>query len=306
MKRFRIQRARKRAVLSFAVLTLLLSQLGCAALGRRGAAEQVAAGRELTRQGIAAMESGHWQRAEDLLNQAVEASPEDPDAHRYLAEVFWQRGQRQAARSHIAGAVQLDPSDGAITVRAGEMALAAGAHEEALAHGEHAIRLDPKVAAAWTLRGRAFWRLNQPDRAAADLQRALELEPRCPDVLLDLALIYRQQGQPARALATLHSLLDAYPPGQEPQMAWVLEGQTLMAMGRPHQAADSFVEASRRGPPSAEICFLLAEAQSRAGEVAAATASAEQALAIDTSHAPSRQLLAQLAASTPGAQSPRR
>jgi tetratricopeptide (TPR) repeat protein len=195
----------------------------------------------------------------------------------------------------MADAVRLDPSNAVLTVRAGEMALAVGAPADARDRAEHAIGLDPQSAAAWALRGQAFAQLNQPERAMSDLERAVELGPHTAQVLLDLAVLYRQQGESPRALAALHSLLDSYRSGEEPQMALVLEGQTLMALGRPRQAVDSFAAALRRGPPNAEICYLLAQAQSHAGQHAAATAAAEQALAIDTSHAASRQLLAQLA-----------
>jgi tetratricopeptide (TPR) repeat protein len=241
------------------------------------------------------MEAGQWSRAEELLAQAVQASPEDADAHRHLAEVLWQRGAADGARLQMAEALRCDPSDAALPARAGEMALAVGAHQEALILGEQAIRLNPQLAAGWALRGRTFSRLNQPDRALADLQHAVELHSQSANVLLDLAILYRQQGQPARALVSLHSLLDSYSPGEEPQVALILEGQILMALNRPHQAADCLLAATRRGPPNAEICFLLAQAQSNAGHYVAATAAAEQALAIDASHAASQQLLAQLA-----------
>ena len=64
-------------------------------------------------------------------------------------------------------------------------------------------------------------------------------------------MLYRQLGQPARALATLHHLLDTYPPGEEPQLSLLLEGQTLADLGRPTQAAESLHAAVRRGPPNA-------------------------------------------------------
>jgi tetratricopeptide (TPR) repeat protein len=284
----------------------LLLQVGCATFGRRGAAERTASSRDLTRQSIAAMEAGQWQRAEELGKQAIAACPDDSDAHGYLAESLWHRGAIREARSHMADAVRLNPSDAALAVRAGEMDLAAGAPADGLRSAEQAIGLDPKLATAWALRGRAFAQLNQPDRAIADLQRAVELPPQSAEMLLDLAVLYQQRGEFASALAALHNLLDSFPAGQEPQIALMLEGQTLMALRRPHQAADSLRAASRRGPPSAEICYLLAQAESNAGHYAAAAAAAQQALAIDRSHTASRQLLAQLATSTSSAEPGRR
>jgi tetratricopeptide (TPR) repeat protein len=181
-----------------------------------------------------------------------------------------------------------------------------GERNAALAHAEQAIRLDPQLAAAWALRGRVFWQLQQSDRALADLGRALEFAPASTDLLLDLAVIHRERGQPARCLTTLHHLHDTYPPGEQPQAALVLEGLTLLDLGRPHQACDAFLAATRRGPPNAQTLYYLAHAQSESGRYTEAAAIAQEALAIDASHQPSRQLLAQLAARTPPVEPQRR
>jgi tetratricopeptide (TPR) repeat protein len=272
------------------------SVLGCATFGGRGAAPaEAAAGRELCQKGVAAMERGHWQQAEVLLQQALHASPDDPETQRYLAEALWHRGAAEEAMTHMAAAISLDPSDPQLSVRGGEMSLALGATDKALAFADDAIRLDPKQARAWALRGRAFRRVNQTDRAMADLQRALELAPNDTGVLLDVAVLYRERRQPARALSTVHHLLDVYPPGDEPQTALVLEGMVLLDLQRPHHAAESLLAAARRGPPSAELLYRLAQAQWGAGKYAEATLAAKEALSIDSSHQASRELLVQLA-----------
>jgi tetratricopeptide (TPR) repeat protein len=287
-------------LLSFLAVTLSTTALGCATFGRRGAAqEKIAAGRELSRQGVAAMEVGNWQQAEALLQQAVEASPEEADTHRHLAEALWHRGAADAAMKHMGQALRLEPNDATLLVRAGEMSLAMADHNTALSRAERAIQLDAKLADGWALRGRVFGRLGQSDRAMADLQRALEISPQDPEALLDVALMYRQRGEAARALTTLHYLLDTYAPGEEPQLALQLEGLTLMELGRAQQASESFQLAARRGPPNADVLYHLAQAQSRAGRYAEANAAARQALAIDASHQASRQLLIQLAANNP-------
>ncbi len=242
------------------------------------------------------MQIGQWQQAELLLRQGLEASPDDAEIRRRLAEALWHRGAANEAMSHIAAAVRLEPRDATLAVRAGEMALAAGARDAARERAEEAIRLDPQLAGAWALRGRVFRQTNQPDRALADLQRALVFAPDSSDMLLELAVMYRERGEPARCLTTLHHLHDTYPHGAEPPNALLLEGLTLMDLQRPHQAADVLRTATRRGPPNADILFYLAQAQSAAGQYAEATNSVQQALAVDGSHQASRELLAQLAA----------
>jgi tetratricopeptide (TPR) repeat protein len=288
-------------------LTLLPALAGCAAFGRRGpSAAKLEAGRELSRQGLAAMELGQWQLAELLLQQAVGASPDDAQARRALAEVLWKRGAAAEALSQMTDALRAQPDDARLAVRAGEMAMSMGNRQAALDFAEQAIRLDPQLAPAWALRGRVFWQLDEPDRALADLTRALEFAPASADVLLDLAVIYRERNEPSRCLTTLHHLHDAYPPGEEPQGSLVLEGLSLLDLGRPHQACDALLAATRREPANAQVLYYLAHAQYSAGRYNEATAAVQQALALDASHEGSRQLLAQLAAPSQPADPQRR
>ncbi len=154
---------------------------GCAVFGRRGqSTAEVTAARELSRQGVAALESGQPQQAEELLKKSLAASPDDASAHRYMAETLWRRGAGDDALAQMSEAVRLEPTNAALAVRAGEMSLAAGRRDIAGDDAERAIRLDPKLASAWALRGHCFLKMNQPDRALADLQRAIELAPTGP------------------------------------------------------------------------------------------------------------------------------
>ncbi len=248
---------------------------GCALVGRHGpASADGATARDLSMQGIAAMEHGDWQRAESLLRQSLQSSSSEAQSHRYLAEVLWNRGATQEAIAQIVAATQADATDAPLAVRAGEMLLAVGATERAHAQADQAIRLDPTLSSAWALRGRAYWHLNQPDRALGDLHHALENSPNNRDVLLDLAAVYRQTGQSTRCLTTLNHLLDTYSPGEEPQSVLLMEGLALHDLGRGQQAAETLLAASQHGPPNAAVWCALAEAQAALGNYAEATASA--------------------------------
>ena len=238
---------------------------------------------------------GRWVESEVLLRKAIEASPNDSETRRYLAEALWHRGAADEALREIEAALSMDRSDASLNVRAGEMWLAVGDAKQAIAHAEQAIGIDPKLASAWALRGRVFWQMNETDRAMADLQRALQYAPNNSDVLLDLAALYRQRGQPTRCLTTLHHLLETYPPGEEPQLVLLLEGLTLSELGRPQQAVESLLAASQRGPRNVEVLYRLAQGRAAAGDPAAAAITAEQALAVDATHEQSRKLVAELA-----------
>jgi thioredoxin-like negative regulator of GroEL len=70
---------------------------------------------------------------------------------------------------------------------------------------------------------------------------------------------------------------------------------TLADLGRHHEALASLARASQ-GPPNAEILYQLARCQLAVGRTDEAAATAQRALAVDATHQPSRQLMAQLAA----------
>src|SRR4051812_46289555 len=272
---------------------VLVGTSGCAILGRRGhSASDITAARELSRQGVAALEAGQPQQAEELLKESLAAAPDDASARRYMAETLWRRGAGEDAISQIAEAVRLEPSNANLAVRTGEMYLALGRRDAAEAFAERAVRLEPTLAGAWALRGRCFDKMNLPDRALADLERAVELAPDRSDLLLEVATMYRRRGQNTRCLTAIYHLLDTYPSGEEPQPVLVMQGQTLMDLGRPQQATDAFLAAVQHGPPNADLCFYLAQSYSAAGRGSEASAAAQQALAINGAHEPSRQLLA--------------
>lgn len=292
-----------RATFASQTLRLLLIALvisavlpGCATFRRRGATpEGVATSRELSRQGVAAMEMGQWQQAEDLLRKSLEASSDDASSHRSLAEALWHRGAYQEAMAQIEQAVEHDPHDANAHMRAGEMALAMGARDSAVTHAERAIRCDPKLASAWALRGRCYQRANQPERALADMNHAVELAPQNAEYLLDIATIYRQRGQSARCLTTIHHLLDTYAPGEEPQSVLMLQGLVFLDMNRPQQASEALALAAQHGQPNVEVMYHLARAYTAAGEAELAATTAQQALALDATHQPTRELLSQIA-----------
>ena len=291
----------------FVLATIVVFTTGCATLGRRNrSTAEITVARELSRQGVAALEAGQQQQAEELLKKSLAAAPDEAAARRYMAETLWRRGAADDAIGQIIEAVRLEPTNADLAVRAGEMYLAVGRRDAAEASAERAIRLDPTMASAWALRGRCFEKMNLPDRALADLERAVELQPDRSDLVLETATMYRRRGQNARCLTSIYHLLDTYPSGEAPQHVLVMQGQALMDLGRPQQASGAFLAAIQHGPPTADIYYSLAQSYSAAGKPTEASAAAQQALALNASHDASRQLLAQLAAQVDPAATQRR
>src|SRR5689334_17163974 len=135
----------RRYVFIGGIAAVTLSELsGCAMFGRRGhSAAEITAARELSRQGVAALEAGQPKEAEELLKKSLAASPDDASSRRYMAETLWRRGAADDAILQIAEAVRLEPTNATLAARAGEMYLAVGRRDAAGEQAEHAIRLDP-------------------------------------------------------------------------------------------------------------------------------------------------------------------
>jgi tetratricopeptide (TPR) repeat protein len=273
---------------------------GCKTLSNQGPISQsVATARQLTQQGVNAMERGDWKRAESLLARAVDLSKIDVDARRHYAEALWHRGAKAEALVQLEESRRLAPEDPSLAVRAGELHLAMGQINNASRMSDEALRLDPKCAAAWALRGRVASALGQPRPALAQYQRALGYAPEDHELPLLVAETYRQLNMPERALVTLQSLAESYPRGEEPQRVLYLEGLAMTALGRYDDAMRVLSAAAHREAPTPEILSQLAEAQLLSGRVAEAQFTLQQALALAPDHAPSRALAARMAPVSP-------
>ncbi len=250
--------------------------------------------RQLTRQGIAALEAGWIEQAEASLAEAIKLCPVDGEARRYYAETLWLHGAHREAIAQLEEASLLDGEDAGPRVRLAEMQLAVGEIQHAGENAERALDIDPKSAAAWAIRGRVMRTRGQIRQALADYHRSLGYKPDDPQLLLEVAEAHRELNQPHRALATLCRLAEIYPPNEEPQQVLYLTGLAHMALDRYEDAAAVFADAVCRGKPTPEICYRLAEAEMLAGHPDAAAAAAQHALALQPAHQPSRELLGEL------------
>jgi tetratricopeptide (TPR) repeat protein len=290
-----------------ALLCLALFLLtGCSTFRKQKVVpDSVATCRQLSCEGVAAMERGHLEHAHELLDKAVKTSPSDIEARRQLAEVLWRSGSPQEAVAHMQAAVNLDPRHAPTVVRSGEMLLGVGAIDRALARAEEAIALDPNLSNAWALRGRVYRHQGDLERALADMQHALRFNPNSADMLQDSAEIQFQLGRPQRAITTVQHLLNTTPPDAQPREALWLAGLAYGAVNRWDDALVSLNAASRLGEPHPELLYQLARAQQATGRSQEAAATVRQALAADGNHQASRELLASLeSAGAPGVNAP--
>lgn len=258
---------------------------GCHFRGEGPVPRSLVLSRQLSQQGLGAMERGNWSRADELLAQAVKVFPQDAEARYHYAEVLWQRHDRAAALEQIEKAIQLAPEDSKVLLRAAQMHIALDQAPEAGRLIDKAIDADPKNASVWALRGRLRTKAGELRDALADYHRALGYRPDDRQTLLEVAEVYRRLNRPQRALAALQTLSESYPPGEETPQILYLTGLAYGALGRYPEAVDSFSQAQTRGRATPELLYWLAHAQLKAGQRSAARQTAAQLLAIDPRHA---------------------
>jgi tetratricopeptide (TPR) repeat protein len=285
----------------FAAALALAAAAGCTSLGGRGREAQSATlARQLTEQGVAAMERGDWLRAESLLERAVSTVPSDTEARRNYAETLWHRGAAPEAIVHLEEACRRAGDDPALWVRTGEVHLALGRLDEASRLADKALRADSRFAPAWALHGRVAAAAGKPRAALADYQRALGFAPDSFETAILVAEAYRQLNEPQQALVALQALADRHAPGDEPTQVLHLQGWALVALARYDDAVGALSRAAERERPTPDLLCDLANAQLLAGRPAQAQRALDGALALDPNHAPSRALTARLATANRG------
>lgn len=262
------------------------SAVGCRLRGLDGPVpHSLVLSRQLSQQGVSAMERGHWARAEELLAQAVKIFPQDAEARHHYAEALWQRHERSAALEQIEKAIHLAPDDPNILLQAAQMHIAMGQPVAAGKLIDRAIGADPDNAAVWALRGRSRFQSGEFREALADYHRALGLRPDDRHSLLEVAEVYRRLNRPQRALAALQTLSETYPPGEETPQVLYLTGLAYSATGRYVDAIDAFNQARSRERPTPDLLYWLADAQFKAGQPNEAQRTTAELLALAPTHA---------------------
>ena len=285
-------RTLKPALCCLLLVCLFGPAVGCALVNRNGPdSKSMVLSRDLSQRGITAIEQQNWQNAEQLLADAVETCSACPEARRYYAETLWHKGDTQGAFEQLDSAVKLAPQDATLRVRLAEMKFSRGMLAEARADADQAIDLDPRLASAWIIRANIERQAGELTEALADFHRALGCDTAKSDVLVEVAELYRQLGEPQRALMSLQSVAQSYAPGAEPPKLLYLSGLAYTALGRYDEALVAYRAAAERGGADPELSFRSAEALVLAEQPDAARQVLQDALALDPSHQPSRQLL---------------
>jgi protein O-GlcNAc transferase len=203
---------------------------GAAALLQRAAALQAA---------------GQGNEAAQLLSQAVNQFPAEPEPWLRLGNLLAGAGQWPTAERCYAARCRLKPPAAQPFYNWGVSLVELGRVPEAVAAYERAIALQPGDAAAHHALALAHLQLQAFDAALQALERAIALKPQDWAYRVERARARLQMGEWAAALSDL----DAAPPNAD---ALNLKGIALRQLHRPADALAAYDEALRLNPQFAE------------------------------------------------------
>ncbi len=116
-------------------------------------------------------------KAEELLSQALESSPEDPDLWRFLSVVAAFKSDHVSALELINKAISLNPENGVAYSNKGNILKELGRFEEALSSFDEAIRLAPSYPEGYNNRGNTLQDLHLYEESLIWYDKALALNP---------------------------------------------------------------------------------------------------------------------------------
>ncbi|MDE2921638.1 MAG: tetratricopeptide repeat protein [Acidobacteriota bacterium] len=195
--------------------------------------------------GHAAAREGRLADAEAAYRQAVAADATSVRAHESLATLLVRRGDPEGAIEHFGVAVRLEPENARAHSDLGVLLADLGRNDRALEHLGRAVELEPGNAEARLGLGAVLAQTGSFEEAVVELQAALRQIPedrRTPRLHFGLAEALVRTGRLEEALPH-YSRVRELDPTQA--LAWLREATVLMGLGR-FAAARATLEARLR------------------------------------------------------------
>ncbi len=205
--------------------------------------------------------------AVDMLEEAVDSAPNDPEAHYYFASascryaqqasVFSQLGLASGCREHAQKAYQLkadywDARELAMSFFLNAPGIAGGGIDKAKALQAETAKVDPAYGQAFAAKVAAHeekW-----DEAYRLLQSAAEAKPEVVDFAIDLGSLLMQRKKYAEAAQQFESVIKKFPSEARAYFHFanmIVEGKLAARYGEGEKALQQFfVAENKKGAPS--------------------------------------------------------
>jgi tetratricopeptide (TPR) repeat protein len=249
--------------------------------------------------------------AQDLCENALALTPDDPTLHEQLAELDQLSGDLAGAKTNAQRAVGLLPSSSEDWSQLGIILAKQQKYEDAAAAFRRAFQLNPEEVWALQNLAQSLNDLGRRDEAIREYQHALSVKPRFGLAWLGLGQIYEKMGRKAEAEDCYRKALvnrinraaelkllarfcesrgwteaaatnyeDAIKLNPSDAVLYLSAGQDLAALGRHAEAEQHYSEAARLSPDSIQAHFLYGMELGRDGKAADAAGQFREAVRI--------------------------
>jgi len=158
------------------------------------------------------LRAGRKDEAYDTLRAALRENPDNIDALRILAQLYWRDDKQLSdAEALLRRVTQLAPGHTMAWTMLGGILQEVNRHAEAMQCYQAATRIDPSSAVAWSGAGIAHSHAGDVDKAIEAFERAIALHPGNPNVQLSYGHALKTRGDQPAALRAYRAAIAEKP-----------------------------------------------------------------------------------------------
>ena len=196
--------------------------------------------------------------AKEHLETALRLAPDNPEANRQLADIYFSQGQYTEARPRYERVIEQGHPDFAVYNNMGKIAFTRNEHSKAITYYNAALALQPNDAEAQKNAGISYFRLHQYKEAIASLKKALEIDPSLPEPHFYMGDVARWQGRDADALHEYQLALKSDPQFTE---AYYRLGNYYLKKDQLSLAIQQYQAGLKIAPEDAKLLYGLKRAE---------------------------------------------
>ncbi len=208
--------------------------------------------------GVAMRHTKQLAGAQKHLEQALALDPKQPDAHRLLADIYFEQKRWQDALPHYEVVLATETKDPELYRRLGLIRLQAKQYAKAVLAFDEALKLKADWPEVLSGLGAAYYYQRRFPEASATLHRSLAFNPQQAEPHYILGEIARWLGPPSTAAMEFGEALKIDPEHLEARYRL---GNWLLKKRRFDEAAKQFKTALKQAPADARLISQLQKAE---------------------------------------------
>ncbi len=245
----------------------------------------------LIREGVESYNTGHYDRAVELLNEAAGLHPDYADVRFKLGLSMLRHGDHEQARAQLLEALRINEQYTEARFYLGVSYLDEKLYREALPHFERAVLEKPVYADLQCYLGLTYFYIGELKKARAVLDRTLEISPGYAKARYYYGLLLYAMGEKKDAVEYLSG---GIPDLDRPGAANVNLALVHLKEGHLEEAMNALREVLEAGGESADVLYFLGEVYMRMDRPGEAEEFFRRSLEINPSFLRAREKLAVL------------